>query len=124
MIRVYYSQSGSDYELTIEGHAGYAAYGSDIVCAAVSAVAFSLLGFLTHYSDEIYSLEGPETEPGGFFVNCSGTERIEAAFHMAAIGLEKISNKYPDYVDFTYSVTDGDSREQTAGKEHGAHAEQ
>lgn len=122
MIRAHFIEDRDGLELIIDGHAGYAEHGRDIVCAAVSGIAYALLAFLEEYSDEVTGIAGPVVESGCFYVSCKGTERIQAAFHMAALGLRKIGGQYPDHVIVQYSGLAGDSREQTAGKEHGEHA--
>lgn len=122
MIRAHFIEGRDGLELIIDGHAGYAEHGRDIVCAAVSGITYALLAFLEEYSDEVTDVAGPVVESGCFFVSCKGTERIQAAFHMAALGLRKIGSQYPDHVMVQYSGQAGDSREQTAGKEHGEHA--
>lgn len=44
MIRsVFYRETGTIVEFTVDGHAGWGDYGDDIVCAAVSALAQSAL---------------------------------------------------------------------------------
>lgn len=42
MIAIDYKEHGNVYELAVRGHAGYAPHGSDIVCAAVSALCQTL----------------------------------------------------------------------------------
>ena len=122
MIRAHFIEGDDGYELLIDGHAGYAEHGKDIVCAACSGITYALLAMLEEYSDEVTDIAGPVVESGCFYVACKGTERIETAFHMALLGLRKISSGYPDYVTILYSGNAGDSREQTARKEHGEHA--
>lgn len=122
MIRVYYAEGGGSYELTIEGHAGYAEHGKDIVCAACSGITYALLAFLEHFSDEVVDVRGLIVESGRFHINCRGADNIATAFHMALLGLRKISSRYPAYVTIQYSGQAGGSREQTARKEHGEHA--
>ena len=122
MIRAHFIEDGDSYELIVDGHAGYAEHGKDIVCAACSGITYALLAMLEEYSDEVTDVAGPAVESGCFYVSCKGTERIQTAFHMAMLGLRKISSGYPDYVTIQYSGNAGDSREQTARKEHGEHA--
>ena len=122
MIRVHYAEGEGSYELSIDGHAGYAEHGKDIVCAACSGITYALLAFLEQYSEEVADIAGPVVESGRFYITCRGTENIATAFHMAVLGLRKISFQYPDYVTIQYSGQAGDSREQTARKEHGEHA--
>lgn len=122
MIRAYFIENRDELELTIDGHAGYAEHGSDIVCAACSGITYALLAYLEEHGDETEDIAGPVVESGCFYVSCKGTNNIRAAFHMAALGLRKIASQYPDHVTIQYSGQAGDSREQTAGKEHGEHA--
>lgn len=99
MITVYYAREGDEHELTITGHAGYAAHGQDIVCAGVSAIAFALLGYLEECEDEIDDLEGPVVENGRVYICCTGKEKTANAFRMAVVGLRQIADSYPDHVD-------------------------
>ena len=122
MIRAYFIDDRDELELSVEGHAGYAEHGRDIVCAACSGITYALLAFLEEHSDEATDIAGPVVENGCFYVSCKGTEKIRAAFTMAALGLRKIAAQYPSHVMIQYSGQAGDSREQTAGKEHGNHA--
>lgn len=122
MIRAYFTEDKGELELTIDGHAGYAEHGKDIVCAACSGITYALLAYLEEHSDEVTDVAGPVVESGCFFISCKGTERVATAFHMAVLGLRKIGSQYPDYVTIQYSGQAGDSREQTARKEHGEHA--
>ena len=46
MIRAYFTEDRDEVELAIDGHAGYAEHGSDIVCAACSGITYALLAFL------------------------------------------------------------------------------
>lgn len=122
MIRAYFIDDGDELELTIHGHADYDEHGKDIVCAACSGITYALLAFLEDRGEEVAQIVGPVVESGCFFIACKGTENIQAAFHMAALGLRRIASQYPGHVMIQYSGKAGDSREKTAGKEHGEHA--
>lgn len=111
MIRAHYAEGEGSYELSIDGHAGYAEHGKDIVCAACSGITYALLAFLEYYSEEVSDVPGLIVESGRFYVACKGTDRIATAFHMALLGLRKIGSQYPDHVSITYSGQAGDSRE-------------
>ncbi len=111
MIRAHYAEGEDSYELSIDGHAGYAEHGKDIVCAACSGITYALLAYLEQYSEEVTDVQGPVVVSGRFYISCKGTERIATAFHMALLGLRKIGSQYPDHVSITYSGQAGDSRE-------------
>lgn len=89
--------------LQIYGHANYDASGSDIVCAAVSSIAYALFGYLENHKSDIDSISGPQAESGDFYVLCSGNPYISTAFEMAVIGLAQIANTYPRNVSISVS---------------------
>ena len=77
--------------LTVSGHAGYAPKGQDIVCAAVSALVYALIGTLE------------ETENVTEVLLCPGYAAVEAkketaAFDLVRCGLTQLADKYPDFV--------------------------
>lgn len=95
MIRINYCRTGDRHRLAVEGHAGQAEHGKDIVCAGVSAVSFALLAYLAQCEADIESLTGAS---GSISVDCTGGEKVEAAFDMAMAGYLQISECYPQYV--------------------------
>ena len=97
MTTVEYTNRGSIHELSVNGHAGYAEPGSDIVCAGVSAITYALIGFLNANEGETRELV-TDVRNGAVTISCEGTERIRAAFEMAMIGYEQIAAMYQGYV--------------------------
>ena len=107
MIEVAYYGGDSTHKLIVEGHAEYSDHGDDIVCAGVSAITFTLLGFLNNHKDDIESISA-QTKSGHAHISCKGGETIALAFDMALIGLQQIAMKYPKHVSINiYPVTDG-----------------
>ena len=107
MIEVAYYGGGPSHKLIIKGHAGYSDHGNDIVCAGVSAITFTLLGFLDNHSDDIESISA-QTQSGHAHISCKGGKTTELAFDMALIGLQQIAMKYPKHVSINiYPVIDG-----------------
>lgn len=109
MTDVIYTQIGTDHLLVLRGHAGYADSGADIVCAGLSAITYTLMGFLKN-NEEKASMRD---EPGMCIIICPSGCRVDAAFEMAVIGYMQIAKQYPDNVTIHISGTAGDSREQT-----------
>ena len=97
MIQIDYHVGDDTHALTIAGHAGYSEHGNDIVCAGVSAITFTLLGFLENHKDDIESISA-QTESGRAHIACKGGEKTALAFDMAIIGLQQIAMKYPKHV--------------------------
>lgn len=113
----YLHPAKNQYSLTIQGHAGYSSQGNDIVCAGVSAIAYTLLGFLKKYEEDAAYISA-HTQSGDVKVFCQGGEKFRLAYEMAAIGLQQIAKAYPDHVKVDiYPDLLGDSREQTAHDE-------
>ena len=86
--------------LTVRGHAGFSRYGSDIVCAAASMLAFALA--------EAVQAAGMKTPPviesgcGRFrleaFADGQEQARLDGMFETVRAGYRLLSARYPDYV--------------------------
>ena len=92
--------------LNVDGHAGWASAGNDIVCAALSAVSYTLLGFLLNAGEDIEEIS-QEVDSGRVVVLCRGNERIDTAFEMALIGYLQIEKQYPHHVGVHIAASGG-----------------
>lgn len=104
MIRVRYLREGDHHTLSIQGHAGYAEHGNDIVCAGVSAISYALLGWLNHAGCDI---SAARVDSGDLEVSCKGIKQAATAFDMAVIGLGQIAKKYPRHVEVYIAAPGG-----------------
>ena len=97
--------------LTVRGHAGFSRYGSDIVCAAASMLAFTLAAAM----EEAGLQRAPEIESacGNFRIAVRPREgeraRVEAVFAAIGAGYRLLAARYPEYV----RVMDEDSPENS-----------
>ncbi|MBP3658684.1 MAG: ribosomal-processing cysteine protease Prp [Oscillospiraceae bacterium] len=97
--------------LTVRGHAGFSRYGSDIVCAAASMLAFTLAAAM----EEAGLQRAPEIESacGSFRIAVRPREgeraRVEAVFAAIGAGYRLLAARYPEYV----RVMDEDSPENS-----------
>ena len=97
--------------LTVRGHAGFSRYGSDIVCAAASMLAFTLAAAM----EEAGLQRTPEIESacGSFRIAVRPREgeraRVEAVFAAIGAGYRLLAARYPEYV----RVMDEDSPENS-----------
>ena len=98
MIMARYDRDGETHTLSVNGHAGYAEKGQDIVCAGVSAIVYALLGWLENNSEDADFVSIDENN-GEVVISCEGDDNVASVFYMAAIGIENIMNTYPDHVD-------------------------
>lgn len=97
MVKAKYTVDENTHTLVVLGHANYAEYGKDIVCAGVSALIQALIGWIeeNYYKAECISVDPKE---GEVIISCEGGEDIAALFQMTAIGLTQIADSYSDYV--------------------------
>lgn len=97
MIRAKYRAEGNTHTLTVHGHANYARYGQDIVCAGASSLVQALIGWLEYNEYNIECVSIDEIN-GEYIISATGGDDIAAVFYMTAIGLEQIQQSYPDHV--------------------------
>lgn len=100
---------GRDCLLTLDGHAEYNP-GCDIVCAGISAVVYTLAGYLYNAEDHVHQMKDHRLDPGHVRILCNGDAFVREAYRMAAIGLAQIGAVYPDHL--TVMIKIGDSIEK------------
>lgn len=59
-IRIHKTKSGEYLRFTCDGHAGYADYGNDIVCAAISILVINTVNSLEEITGEAIQVEADE----------------------------------------------------------------
>lgn len=105
MVKAKYTVEGDIHTLSVVGHANYAEYGKDIVCAGVSALVQALVGWI---EENAWKVECISVDPkeGEVIISCEGGEEIAAVFNMTAVGLEQIAQSYPDNVQIDIGTAD------------------
>lgn len=98
MIKARYIAEGNTHTLTVLGHANYAEYGKDIVCAGVSALVQALIGWAEN-NPHVIECVSVDDKSGEVIIECQGDEDVAAVFYMTAIGMEQIAEAYPNHVD-------------------------
>ena len=83
--------------MLVQGHAGYAEHGKDIVCAAVSAITCALICFVENNVKK-YSVTVKENEGYARVTVYEYDEKTDAAFEMAKNGMVQIEMAYPRHV--------------------------
>jgi uncharacterized protein YsxB (DUF464 family) len=104
MINVTITPKGEKLSLRLEGHAGYARRGKDIVCASASILAYTVAQFVA-VAEHNGDLKSPPTiimESGDTLISCEPTEDalsgLENVFVFANMGYQLLHNKYSQYV--------------------------
>lgn len=90
------------YSVEIHGHAGYAPQGQDIVCAAVSALALALHGWLAAHP-EICMWASRDRDGSARFL-FRRTTASRAAYEVVSSGLSSIAAEYPDHVRLDWEI--------------------
>lgn len=88
MIRAVFTRD----RLTLQGHADYAPRGQDIVCAAVSALAYALIGAL----EEKGQVRELTVRPG--YVTVAAKETCSSEFAVIKCGLAQLAGRYPAHI--------------------------
>ena len=90
--------------IEITGHAGYAEYGQDVICAAVSVLALNMANSVETFTDDHF--EGRISEDGGeFFFSFPDSISPESQLLMKSLvlGLESIRDEYgAEYINFRF----------------------
>lgn len=81
---------------SIEGHAGYAPRGQDIVCAAVSALMQTLVASVEELTTDILQVEIQADKAVISYGNLS--ERSRVLVNSFFVGINMIAETYPDHV--------------------------
>ncbi len=110
MIKVTFTENPEKLSLRLEGHAGYAEHGKDIVCASASILAYTVAQYV-EYEDNQGNLKAPaeiKLESGDSVVSCEPREEklkwLWDAYQFAKMGFLILANNYPQYVE----VIDGE----------------
>ena len=90
------TRAGEYRGFTCKGHAGYAAYGEDIVCAAISVLVINTINSLEEITAE--AMDVTTDEKSGtircFFVNSPLKETSEVLMDSLVLGLTRIEEQY------------------------------
>ena len=94
-ITIYKSENGTYKRFTCKGHAGYARYGKDIVCASVSALVLNTINSIEAFTEDKFSCAQEEKSGLIEFIIVSEVSK-ESALLMDALflGLTQIQNDY------------------------------
>ena len=106
-VKVEKSEDGKTLILTLEGHAGQAEVGKDIVCSAASILAYSTAQMVTKMQEEGKLKKRPHIrlEEGNATITCKPSKGHYAeALHIysfAQTGYELLQNSFPENVQIS-----------------------
>ena len=83
-------------EIIVSGHANYAAYGQDIICAGVTALARTLIKSIKDLTEDKMEYE---ISPGWADIKYGNlSEKAKTLVDSFFIGIFMIANEFPDYI--------------------------
>lgn len=91
--------------LTVEGHANSGEPGHDLVCSAVSALAYTLAANVANMADNRFLvIEGMELSSGKAEIRWKPKHRYKATVEMVinavCVGFELLARNYPQYISY------------------------
>ena len=103
MIKVIYNRSY--HRLTVEGHAQSGEPGHDLVCAAASALAYTMAANVAHMADNGQAREPVmKLNPGEAEVWCKPVARFKSTvtliFDSVCVGFELLAHQYPENISY------------------------
>lgn len=107
MIKARIYKAGKACGLELEGHADYAKPGQDLVCAAVSTLAFAFESYLNNLdaAGELQLRQAPLVETGkarlAALPRMKSTAGLEGVFEFMGCFLSLLEENYPKNIEFT-----------------------
>lgn len=103
-IKIYRNQNKDIYRFSLDGHAGFAEEGEDIVCCAVSVLTVNTINALERFTEEVFTCDVDEKN-GGFLdfeliEMKDGRHSHDARLLLETMvcGLKDIENEYGHYI--------------------------
>ena len=106
MLKVTFTEKGRKLSLRLEGHAGYAEHGKDVVCASASILAYTLASIVGSFDDVKANIE---IASGDALIECECESdetfnKVLDAFHYTQTGYTLLAQHNPQYVRL-YALT-------------------
>ena len=97
-----FGQNGNHFTMRIDGHAEYGPHGSDIVCAAASALAYTMVRWMEDHSDYIRAADIYEYMNGyvslNFDTRPDRAADVRIAMGVIEGGFRLLADRYPEHV--------------------------
>lgn len=105
MVRVTFEKQGDKISLKLDGHAGQAATGQDIVCSSCSILAYTVAQIIKSEGENGSLKEKPIIilERGRAYISCRPKihmyEELLHTYYVAEVGYTLLAHNYPEYVE-------------------------
>ena len=105
MLKVTFEEKEGKLTLKLDGHAGQAAIGHDIVCASCSVLAYTVaqLVKVAEAQGDLKTTPEIKLESGDAIISCEPIDEaysgLYAAYMFAEVGYDLLARSYPQYVE-------------------------
>ena len=102
-VTIYQDSEQKISRFLMQDHAGYANSGSDIVCAAASALAQNTVNSIEQFTDDAFTVDVDEVS-GGLDVRLEPgySKETELLLNSLILGLQGIEEEYMEYIDVIF----------------------
>lgn len=102
MTEVKINRTGKYWQIVCDGHAGYAEFGSDVVCAAVSTIIVSLSYYCSDPDGEKPVVLKDIITEGHADILLMGANELRYIADYVETSMRWIAETYPDFVHLTF----------------------
>ena len=103
-ITILKNKQGGYTGFTFKGHAGYAEYGSDIVCSAVSMLTINTLNSISEFTSDAFTYQEDEQSGAMEFHMVSSGQQSQLLLKALLLGLDTVREEYgKKYIDLKES---------------------
>ena len=105
MLKVTFNEENNKLTLELEGHAGQAEEGQDIVCSSCSILAYTVAQIVRDYEFDGKLKSEPviKLQKGHSIISCEPKKKsyaeLQYAYCVAKVGYLLLENNYPQYVE-------------------------
>ena len=101
-VNLHYNTQGNLWRFVLDGHAGYADHGQDIVCSAVSMIVINTINSIDLFTEEPLLID----QDDGGYIDCTfpdiklnkGSGEAGLLLKSLVLGLESIQKEYGEYI--------------------------
>lgn len=103
MIRIQITKKNGQYRMfSIDGHAGYAEMGEDIVCAAVSALVINTINSIEKYTEDAFTCDCEDGVIKNWEFTAEVSKETTLLMDSLMLGLQNIQKSYGEqYLQIT-----------------------